>query len=220
MAGSKPTAGWRASGTGYALFYKLTGERKYLDAAIRCAQALARHVRPGDADHTPWPFRVDARTGVTLALEEYGGNVAGPLRLFDELISLNAGDVPALRSARDLALKWLLEFPLNHDSRAWNKWAGYFEDIPHHTDDVNQLTPMLAAYYILARENPAEVDPLWMGHVGRLLDWVRTKLGRGPFFGAQAIDGADHAGRQFWLLLAGRTGRPYGALGCNQRHVF
>jgi hypothetical protein len=32
------------------------------------------------------------------------------------------------------------------------------------------------------------VDPQWMGHVGRLLDWVRIKLGRGPFFGAQAID--------------------------------
>ena len=175
-------------GTGYALFYKLTGERKYLDAAIRCAQALAHHVRPGDADHTPWPFRVDARTGVTLALEEYGGNIAGPLRLFEELIRLNAGDVAAFRSARETAWKWMLDNPLNRDSRAWNKWAGYFEDVPRHTDDVNQLTPMMAAYYILAREDPAEVDPQWMGHVGRLLDWVRIKLGRGPFFGAQAID--------------------------------
>jgi len=55
-------------GTGYALFYKLTGDHKYLEAAIKCANALAQHVRPGDADHTPWAFRVDARTGVTLAL--------------------------------------------------------------------------------------------------------------------------------------------------------
>ncbi len=175
-------------GTGYALFYKQTGERKYLDAAIRCGQALARHVRPGDADHTPWPFRVDARTGVTLALEEYGGDVAGPLRLFDELIRLNAGDVAAFRRARETALKWLLDYPLNHDSRAWNKWVGFFEDIPHQVDDANQLTPMTAAYYILAREDPAEVDPQWMSHVGRLLDWVKIKFGRGPFFGAQAID--------------------------------
>jgi len=175
-------------GTGYALFYKLTGDRKYLDAAIRCAEALAKHVRPGDADHTPWPFRVDARTGVTLALEEYGGNIAGPLRLFEELIRLKAGDVEAYLKARETAWKWMLDNPLNRDSRAWNKWAGYFEDVPRHTDDVNQLTPMMAAYYILARENPAEVDPQWMGHVGRLLDWVRIKLGRGPFFGAQAID--------------------------------
>jgi hypothetical protein len=175
-------------GTGYALFYQLTGERKYLDAAIRCATALARHVRPGDAEHTPWPFRVDARTGVTLALEEYGGDVAGSLRLFEQLIRLNAGDVPAYRAAREMALKWLLDYPLNHDSRAWNKWVGYFEDIPRQTDDVNQLTPMSAAYYILSREDPAEVDPQWMSHIGRLLDWVRIKFGRGPFFGAQAID--------------------------------
>jgi hypothetical protein len=175
-------------GTGYVLFYKQTGDAKYLDAAIRCAQALARHVRPGDADHTPWPFRVDARTGVTLALEEYGGDVAGPLRLFDELIRINAGDVASFHRARDMALKWMLDYPLNHDSRAWNKWAGFFEDIPRQVDDVNQLTPMMAAYYILSRDDPAQADPQWVAHVGRLLDWVKIKLGRGPFFGAQAID--------------------------------
>ncbi|MBZ5594820.1 MAG: hypothetical protein LAP39_21455 [Acidobacteriia bacterium] len=175
-------------GTAYALFYKLTGERKYLDAALRCAHALAKHVRAGDAMHTPWTFRVDARTGVTLALEEYGGNVAGSLRLFEELIRLNAGDVAAFRKARDTAWQWMLDHPLNRDSPAWNKWAGYFEDVSRHTDDVNQLTPMMAAYYILNRDDPAEIDPQWMGHVGRLLDWVRIKLGRGPFFGAQAID--------------------------------
>jgi len=175
-------------GTGYALFYKLTGDRKYLNAAISCAQALARHVRSGNAEHTPWPFRVDARTGVTLAQEEYGGNIAGPLRLFDELIRLNAGDVAAYRSARDTARKWVVDYPLNRESRAWNKWVGYFEDIPHQTEDVNQLTPMIMAYYILTRDDPAEVDPQWVGHIGRLLDFVRIKLGRGPFFGAQAID--------------------------------
>ena len=175
-------------GTGYALFYELTGDRKYLDAALHCAQALAGHVRAGDAEHTPWPFRVDAHTGVTLALEEYGGDVAGSLRLFEALIRLNAGDTAAWRKARQTALTWLLDYPLNSQSPAWNKWSGYFEDIPRHTDDVNQLLPMMTAYYILAREDPAEVDPQWMGHVGRLIDWVRIKLGRGPFFGAQAID--------------------------------
>ena len=175
-------------GTGYALFYELTGERKYLDAATRCAQALAKHVRAGDAEHTPWPFRVDARTGVTLALEEYGGNVAGPLRLLEELIRLNAGDAAGYEKARALAWHWMADQPFNRNSPAWNKWAGYFEDVPRHTDDVNQLTPMIAAYYILVREDPAEIDPQWMSHVGRLLDWVRIKLGRGPFFGAQAID--------------------------------
>jgi len=46
---------------------------------------LAKHVRPGDDDHTPWPFRVYAKTGELLAGEEYGGIVASSLRLFDEL---------------------------------------------------------------------------------------------------------------------------------------
>ena len=175
-------------GTGYALFYKQTGERKYLDAALRCADALAKHVRPGDAMHTPWAFRVDARTGVTLALEEYGGDIAGALRLFEELIKLHAGNIGAYQKARDTAWQWMRDHPLNRESPAWNKWSGYFEDVSRHTENVNQITPMLAAYYILNRDDPAEVDPQWMGHVGRLLDWVRIKLGRGPFFGAQAID--------------------------------
>ncbi|PYV21132.1 MAG: hypothetical protein DMG24_20515, partial [Acidobacteria bacterium] len=116
-------------GIGYALFYEITGERKYLDAALRCAEALAKHVRAGDADHTPWPFRVNAHTGEVLAGEEYGGIVASPLRLFDELVRLQAGDVESFRKARDTAWKWLLEQPLNHRSRAWDKWSGYFEDV-------------------------------------------------------------------------------------------
>lgn len=32
------------------------------DAAVAGARALARHVRPGDAVRSPWPFRVVAET--------------------------------------------------------------------------------------------------------------------------------------------------------------
>jgi len=175
-------------GTGYALFYKLTGDRKYLDASIRCADALAKHVRPGDAEHTPWRFRVDARTGVTLALEEYGGDVAGSLRLFEELIRLHAGDVQSYQKARDVAWHWMVDNLFNRSSPAWNKWTGYFEDVPRQPNDFNQLTPMAASYYILSHDDPAEIDANWKTHVGDLLDLVKARLGRGPFFGAQAID--------------------------------
>jgi hypothetical protein len=54
-------------GLGYARFYELTGNRRYLQAALWSARALARYVRPGNARHTPWPFRVDGPTGGTLA---------------------------------------------------------------------------------------------------------------------------------------------------------
>ena len=177
-------------GAGQALFYKQTGDKKYLDAALRWRAGAGLACARRETPSTLGGPRADARyTGVTLALEEYGGGWHGQLlRLFDELIRINAGDVATFRAARGMALKWMLDYPLNHDSGAWNKWSGFFEDIPRHVDDVNQLTPMMAAYYILSREDPAEADPQWVAHVGRLLDWVRIKLGRGPFFGAQAID--------------------------------
>ncbi len=175
-------------GASYTLFYELTGDRKYLEAAIHCADALARHVRPGDDEHTPWPFRLDAHTGVTLSLEEYGGDVASSVRMFDELIRLKAGDTAAYQRARDMAWNWVLQFPLNRRTKAWDKWSGFFEDVPRRKDNVNQFLPDLVAYYIMTRQDPASVDPEWATHVGHLLDWVRLRFGRGPFLGAWAID--------------------------------
>jgi|YelNatPaOPRAMG01_1025707.scaffolds.fasta_scaffold27895_3 hypothetical protein len=175
-------------GIGYALFYEMTGEQKYLEAAIHCADALASHVRPGDADHTPWPFRVDARTGAVLDGEEYGGAVVSPLRLFDELIRIRQGDVASYRKARDMARKWLLDYPLNPGGKAWDKWSGYFEDVPKDTENLNQQIPDYTAYYILTRPDPAAIDPHWVAHVGHLIDWVRHYEGLGPFFGAWAIN--------------------------------
>lgn len=175
-------------GIGYVLFYEMTGEEKYLESGIHCADALASHVRPGDADRTPWPFRVDARTGQVLDGEQYGGAVTSPLRLFDELIRLNKGNVAAYRKARDMAWKWVLTYPLNQGSNAWDKWSGYFEDVPKDTDNLNQEVPDYTAYYILSHPNPAAIDPHWVTHVGHLIDWVRTYLGLGPFLGAWAIN--------------------------------
>ncbi len=185
-------------GTGYVLFYELTGDRKYLDAGMRCADALAHHVRTGDQDHTPWPFRVDARTGVTLALEEYGGDVSSSLRLFDELIRLHSGDIAAYRTARDKAWDWLLHYPLNPSSKAWDKWSGFFEDVPYRPTNVNQFLPDITAYYIMTRPDPAAVDPAWTSHVGHLIDWVRRHFGRGPFLGAWAIDEQGEPERDYY----------------------
>jgi hypothetical protein len=175
-------------GIGFAQFYEMTAERKYLDAAQRCADALARHVRTGDANHTPWPFRVNAHTGEVLAGEEYGGIIASSLRLFDELIRLQAGDPAAYQKARDLAWKWLLNQPLNRRSPASDRWSGYFEDVAKNQENVNQAAPTYTAYYILTRPDPAAIDNDWSNHVGHLIDWVRKRLGRGPFFGAWGID--------------------------------
>lgn len=170
-------------GIGYVLFYELTGEKKYLEAGIRCADALARHIQPGDADHTPWPFRVYAKTGDVLNAQVYGGMIVAPVRLFSELIELQQGQVAEYTRAQKMAWDWILEYPMTN-----NRWVGYFEDIRPTTDMVNQASPTMTAYYILSSESPELRDKSWANHVGNLLDWVKLRFGRGPFFGAWGID--------------------------------
>jgi len=192
-------------GLAYVLFYEMTGERKYLEAGINCAEALAKHVpgvsaeapgfpwakryvHAGDASHTPWPFRVDARTGEVIDGEVFGGMVVAAVRLFDELLLLGEGDTESFRKARDVAWKWILDYPLNSSSPAWDRWTGYYEDVPKDTENVNDMSSMMTAYYMLSHDDPATVDPNWQTHAGYLLDRSRGLLGRGPFFGAWAID--------------------------------
>jgi hypothetical protein len=170
-------------GIGYVLFYELTGDKKYLDAAIRCADALAKHVQPGDADHTPWPFRVYAKTGDVLAGQIYGGMIVAPVRLFSELIKLQQGQVAEYTRARKLAWDWIMKYPMSN-----HKWVGYFEDIRPTTDMVNQASPSMTAYYILSAEDPASVDKEWALDAGNLIEWIKHRFGRGPFLGAWGID--------------------------------
>jgi hypothetical protein len=170
-------------GVGYVQFYELTGEKKYLDAGIACADALASHIRPGDATHTPWPYRVDARTGNMINEEEYGGMIVAPVRLFAELIRIEQGDVSKYEKSRKIAWDWLMRYPMHN-----NNWSGYFEDVVKNTKNVNQACPTMTCYYLLTRPDPSAIDGKWVGHVGHMLDWVRHTLGRGPYFGAWAID--------------------------------
>lgn len=172
-------------GRGYLRFYELAGGRRYLDAAVAAADALARHVRPGDAGHTPWPFRLDARTGRVIAGAEYGGAVVGPVALLDELVRLGIGDTAAYRRARDVAWRWMLEHPLNPRSPAWNRWSGFYEDVRYDLGSRNQVAPTLTAQYLLTHP---QSDPDWRAHARGLLEWTRAALARGPFLGAWAID--------------------------------
>jgi hypothetical protein len=190
-------------GLGYAQFYELTGERRYLRAAIASADALARHARPGDPNHTPWPFRVNARNGAVLRGEEFGGMVISPVRLFDELIRLGAGNRRSYTRARDRAWTWLLRYPLNPRSSAFRKWSGYFEDVPLNVGNINQASPTMTAYYLLSHPNPGSIDANWREHVQDAIEWVQGYLGRGPFFGAWAIDEQRPPGRKLCCSVAG-----------------
>jgi hypothetical protein len=170
-------------GIGYILFYEFTGERKYLTAGLKCADALSKHVRAGDEMHTPWPFRVDAQTGQAFAGSEYGGMVVAPVRLFAELIRLKEGNVTQYENSRRVAWNWILKYPVHN-----NRWLSYFEDVPQSEQWSNQALPTMTAYYILSQKDPATVDKHWISDVGHMIDWVKKHYGRGPYFGAWAID--------------------------------
>lgn len=162
-------------GHAHLLFYEVTLERKYLEAAVRCGDALARHVRPGDESHSPWPFRVDAHSGSRVR-EAYCANTIGPLRLLDELLRLGAGDRKSYRRARALAWRWLMAYPVQNQV-----WTQYFEDVliyPDYRTNRNQYSPLETARYLL--QHP-ELDPQARGHAKRILDWVTE------FFAADSV---------------------------------
>ena len=166
----------KAGSFGFELvkLYKKTGDKKYLSVAINIANTLATKVQPGDDNNSPWPFKVNAKTG------EIGGNGkpgiykstyttfwTSTLGLFTGLIELKEGNTVAYKKAFDITLGWLRNFPART-----NKWGPFFEDISGWSD--TQVNAITYAMYIL--EHP-ELDPNWKETVTNIFKWVHTELG-------------------------------------------
>jgi hypothetical protein len=157
-------------GFAYLQMFEMTGDGRYREAAVACANALANHVRAGDEQRSPWPFRVYAQSNVVR--EEYSSNVVGTLMLFDELRRLSLGNLAACARARDLAFEWLVRVPMNNDA-----WSGYFEDIEIQHDpsaNPNQYAALRTARWLLGHP---ESDSRWRAHVAHLLAWVVKLFG-------------------------------------------
>ncbi len=153
-------------GCAYLQYYEFSLDKKYLQAAIQCADALAAHVHPGDESHSPWPFRVDALTGTRIR-EAYTANAIGPIRLFDELLRLRQGDKKAYVHARKMAWDWLMKYPMENQI-----WTQYFEDVQiykNYRENRNQYSALETARYLL--QHP-EMDPQAPAHAKGILDWV------------------------------------------------
>ncbi|HEX6892094.1 MAG TPA: hypothetical protein VF141_15410, partial [Chryseolinea sp.] len=174
-------------GYAYLLFYQVTTDSTFLKAAINCANALAKNVRHvgGDNEYfsevntkkSPWPFRVNARTG--LVIDEYCANVIEPIRLFDEFARIasriNATEVElgAWKRARDIAWNWL--YSKNGPMKTYI-WNAYFEDIPNDPDRTNrnQVTPMETARYLMRHPG---LDNKMDLNIPALISWVESVFG-------------------------------------------
>ena len=211
----------KAGSFGYELvhLYKKTGNEKYLEAAMKIANTLADKVQPGDQDNSPWPFKVNAKTGETGILVNnvswYEGmhedlkksktNIkksgyttfwTGTLGMFYELMELKKGDAVAYKKAFDITLNWLKTYPAKN-----NKWGPFFEDIPRWSDtQINATT-----YAMFIMEHP-ELDSNWKETVGNIFNWVYKELGNKQYikYGITCIDeqtayrvpGNSHTARQ------------------------
>lgn len=156
-------------GYAYLRLYEMTGNTKYLRAAIRCADALIKNYRVGDETHSPWPVRCYARDGkseTSPAMGPYSANVIEPIMLFDELIRLKEGDFAGYTQVRAGAWDWFQKYPL-----ANNVWVGYFEDTAPSMGNMNQVIPLEFARYVLLHP---EKDPQWREHARKLIEWVKT----------------------------------------------
>jgi hypothetical protein len=164
-------------GSAYLSFYKLTGEQKYLNAAVGVANTLAGKVRAGDAAHSPLPFRVQTGTGVVTAA--YTADMFAPVKLFGDLLAVGQTGGGSYQTARDAIWNWVMAYPMKN-----NNWSGYFEDMSGNLTNMNQVSPMETARYIL--EHP-ELDPNYKQNVPALLDWVKQQFGQNVHYGATGI---------------------------------
>ncbi len=157
-------------GYAYLRLYEMTGNPKYLRAAIRCADALAKNYKAGDERNSPWPNRCRARDGQVAGAGKgmfpYSANVVEPIMLFDELIRIGQGDTAIYAKVRAGAWTWLMKYPMQN-----NLWVGYFEDVPGSMENVNQVIPLEFARYVLLHPDK---DPDWKEHARRLIEWVKT----------------------------------------------
>ncbi len=156
-------------GYGYLRLYEMTGDTKYLQAAIRCAEALVKNFKPGDEHISPWPYRCFARDGSVAGgkgMFPYSANVVEPIMLLDELIRLDQGDTASYKKVREGAWAWLMKYPMQN-----NVWVGYFEDVQASMENMNQVIPLEFARYVLLHP---EKDPDWREHSRKLIDWVKT----------------------------------------------
>ncbi len=160
---------------GYALvrLFQAAGQRRYLEQALQNARVLAANQNAGNARHSPWPFRVDYRSGE--ARGPVSGNMTYVLRLYDELLGRGFGEFSAPRQS---LWDWISRFQIPSASADGALFAQFFED---HDTPTNRTAwaPLNLARYLL--EKRELLTPDWSAACGSLLEFVRANFTHAEF---------------------------------------
>jgi len=171
----------KAGSFGYELvnLYKMTRDKKYLNAAIKIANTLASKTTDGDSLNSPMPFKVNAENGkvgslnkslldsTPVALSSYTTNWSPTLSLFISLNEMRIGETKSYQTALNKLLKWVKAYPLKN-----NKWGPFFEDVAGWSD--TQINAMTFARFIIEHQN---LFDNWENDAQGIIDWVYLKLG-------------------------------------------
>ncbi len=169
------------AGHALLLLFEETGDSSYLRQALWNARDLAANMREGSSRRSPWPFRVDYRTGAGRG--EISGNMSFILRLFDDLLELGYEE---FRGPREKLWRWIVSEQIPSAQADGRLWVQFFED---HQEEDNRTAwaPLnLARYLIEKRES---LDPDWLGHARTLIDFVNRNF-------TSVVDGVLVCGEQ------------------------
>jgi hypothetical protein len=154
--------------------YKIAENKLYLDAAVKIANTLSSHIKEGNINYSPLPFKVNPYTGATELLRYhdftgtwidtagYTTNWAPTMQLFLDLIALRKGDTVAYQSGFDHLLSWMKSFAMKE-----NKWGPFFEDVDWWSE--TQINAMTFARFIMEHR---EYFPDWKNDVQKIIAWV------------------------------------------------
>jgi hypothetical protein len=160
---------------GYALvlLYDATQDRKYLAQALQNARDLAKNQRPGDANNSPWPFRVDYRSGAPRG--PVSSNMTYILRLYEALLAHGYSEFAAPRAA---LWQWIKVRQIPSAKTGGALFAQFFED---HDNPANRnaWAPLNLARYLLERREA--LDPAWREDSAALIEFVRKTFAHQEF---------------------------------------
>jgi hypothetical protein len=156
--------------SGYALelLYAETHEQRYRDHALQNARVLSANMRDGDERRSPWPFRVDYRTGEGRG--EVSGNLSFILRLWDDLIAVGHRE---FETPRARLWAWIKQYQITNLSEDGLLWVQFFED-HEELDNRTAWAPLNLARYLL--EKKEAIDPEWRADVRALIEFVNRRF--------------------------------------------
>ena len=134
--------------------------------ALHNARVLAAEQQQGDTAHSPWPFRVDYRSGEGRG--PISGNMTYILRLYDQLLTHGFEE---FSDPRRLLWQWIRGYQLPSASSDGALFAQFFE-VHNSPTNRSAWAPLNLARYLLEKQQSLHSE--WYSACGALIEFIRA----------------------------------------------